>query len=399
MMPDRLDDLLEQALRSGTIPSDATDEERTALGPMIARAEALKLNAATVDAEASAAMTAARARFQRHLAAQRPGPAAPAVRRKKPGFFARWLGGSTMTFAGSAAAIAAIAVVALLVLRPFSSVETASALTIDDYVQVQGVVSSTSNGVVTVQSPELGNLDIALSDNTAVTDDSGTRAASSLRPGDPVLVSGVVTARKAIAASNVAVAGNQSAPTPVTDRKIPILKAFRQGLEGTISLFSLSPDGSRARILLVTPRETIFVDVDPASMDRFLADHPGAIGAHVKIAQGDGLAGGVFRLEPLEPTTPPNPGATDAPQFQGVRGVVVSRVANVLMVRTDRGTVPVVIQRLASLRFGESGLTADDVREGQLIVGHEVAVSGNLEQPGGRRVIATLIVVLPKPAP
>ena len=380
---------------------DATDEERTALEPLIARAEALKLNAARVDAEASAAMPAARARFQRHLATQRPAPAAPVARRKKPGFFARWLGGSTMTFAGSAAAIAVIAVVALLVLRPFSSVETASALTIDDYVQVQGVVSATSDGVVTVQSPELGNLDVALTDSTAVTDETGTREASSLRPGDPVLVSGFVTARKAIAASNVAVAANQAVPTPVSDRKIPILKAFRQGLEGTVSLFSLSPDGTRARVLLVLPRESILVDVDPASMDKFLASNLSAIGARVRVAEGTGLPNGVFRLEAIDgsPSATPPAGTAATPQFQGVRGVVVNRVANVLMVRTDRGTVPVVIQRLTSIRFGESGLTADDVREGQVIVGHEVAVSGNLEQPGGRRVIATLVVVLPKPAP
>ncbi|MGE3073781.1 MAG: hypothetical protein AB7N24_06780 [Dehalococcoidia bacterium] len=398
MTPDRLDDLLERALRTGAIPAEATDEERAQLEPLIARARAIRLNSARVDAEASAAMPSARARFQRHLESQRPAPAAvkPPPTKKRSGIL-NWFGGNTMTWAGSAAAIAVIAVVALLVLQPFSSVETASALTIDDYVQVQGVVSATSDGMVTVQSPELGNLDIAVSDAT-VTDDSGARDVSSLQPGDPVLVSGVVTARRAIAASNVAVAANQAVPTPVSERKIPSLKAFRQGLEGTISLFSLSPDGTHARVLLVLPRESILVDIDPASMDQFLAGNPSAIGARVRVIEGTGLPAGVFRLEAIDgqstPATPP----AGAPQFQGVRGVVVSRMANVLMVRTDRGTVPVVIQRTTSLRFGQSGLTAADVREGQVVIGHEVAVSGNLDQPGGRRVIATLIVVLPKPA-
>jgi RNase P/RNase MRP subunit p29 len=151
----------------------------------------------------------------------------------------------------------------------------------------------------------------------------------------------------------------------------------------------------------VTPRESILVDVDPASMDRFLAGTPQAVGALVRVVEGDDLSKGVFWLEPLDSSPPAPPTDAEAegrPQFDGVRGVVVSRVANVLMVRTARGVVPVVIQRLASIRFGESGLTPDDVREGQLIVGHEVSVSGNLERPNGRRVIASLIVVLPKPA-
>ncbi|MGE0599001.1 MAG: hypothetical protein AB7J35_08865 [Dehalococcoidia bacterium] len=400
MTPDRIDDLLERALRTGAVPADATDEERAELEPLLARAGDLRLSAARVDAEASNAMPSARARFQRHLAAQRPIPAA-APPAKKSGGLLSWFGGRTVTWAGSAAAIAVIAVIALVVLQPFSSVETASALTVDDYVQVQGVVSATSDGTLTVQSPELGNLDIAVSDAT-VTDDSGAREVSSLKPGDPVLVSGVVTARRAIAASNVAVAANQAVPTPVGERKLPILKAFRQGLEGTLSLFSLSPDGTRARVLLVLPRESILVDIEPASMDQFLAGNPSAIGARVRVVQGTGLPAGVFRLEAIggqgNPATPPA-GTAGTPQFQGVRGVVVSRVANVLMVRTDRGTVPVVIQRATSLRFGQSGLTVEDVRDGQVIIGHEVAVSGNLEQPGGRRVIATLIVVLPKPGP
>lgn len=401
MTPDRLDELLERALRDGSIPPDASAEERAQLEPLVARAEGLKLNAARIEAEAMAAMPTARARFQRHIAAQAAPAPVPVARTPQPGMLARWLGGRTMTWAGSAAAIAVIAVVAILVLQPFAGVETASALTIDDYVQVQGVVSATSDGVVTVQSPELGDLAVTLSDTTAVTGDTGNRETSDLRPGDPVLVSGVVTARRAIAASNVAVAANRAVPTPVVERKLPILKAFRQGLEGTVSLFSLSPDGTRARVLLVTPRESILVDIDQASMDKFLAANPNAVGARVRVIEGKGLPRGIFRLEALERAdsgTPSTRTAT-APQFEDVRGVVTSRVANVLMVRTDRGTVPVVIQRLTSLRFGESGLTVDDVREGQVVVGHEVAVSGNLEQPGGRRVIATLIVVLPKLAP
>lgn len=400
MTPDRLDDLLERALATGAIPGDATAAERAELLPLLARADALQLATTRVDAEAKATMPSARARFQRHLASQQA-PAPVAVPASRRGIFARWFGGGGMaTWAGSAAALAVVVLVAVLVLQPFSNVETASALTVDDYVQVQGVVSATSDGGVTVQSPVLGRLDIALSDTTALTDDSGTRAPSSLRPGDPILVSGVVTARRAIAASNVAVAANQAVPTPVGERKLPLLRAFRRDLEGTVSLFALSPDGTRARILLVTPKESLLVDVDPASMDRFLANSPRAVGAVVRVVEGEGLARGVFRLEAVSDAPPTRtPGVSSpVPEFQGVRGVVTSRTANILMVRTDRGTVPVVIRRLASIRLGESGLTLADVREGETIIGHEVSVTGNLDKPDGRRVVATLIVVLPKPA-
>lgn len=400
MTPDRLDDLLERALATGIVPDDATADERAELLPLLARVDALRLATARVDAEAKATMPSARARFQRHLASQQAQTpvAAPAGRR---GIFARWFGGGGVgAWAGSAAALALVVVVAVLVLRPFSNVETASALTVDDYVQVQGVVSATSDGAVTVQSPALGSLDIALSETTALTDDSGPREPSSLRPGDAILVSGVVTARRAIAASNVAVAANEAVPTPIGERKLPLLRAFRRDLEGTVSLFSLSPDGTRARVLLVTPNESLLVDVDPASMDQFLANSPRAVGAVVRVAEGEGLPRGVFRLEAVSNALPTRtPGVSSAaPEFQGVRGVVVSRTANVLMVRTDRGTVPVVIRRLASIRLGESGLTVADVREGETIIGHEVSVTGNLDKPDGRRVIATLIVVLPKPA-
>jgi hypothetical protein len=68
------------------------------------------------------------------------------------------------------------------------------------------------------------------------------------------------------------------------------------------------------------------------------------------------------------------------------------------MVRTDRGTVPVVLKLTTSIRFGSSGLTAQDIRAGESVVGYEVAVSGNLDAASGRRVIATLIVVIGKGA-
>jgi hypothetical protein len=210
-----------------------------------------------------------------------------------------------------------------------------------------------------------------------------------------VLVSGVVTAKRAIAASNVAVSSNGGAPAPTEHRKVPLLKSFREGLQGRLSVVSLSPDGARARVLLVLPDNSILVDVEPRVMDRLLATHPGAIGAIVRVVPGEG--GKAFGLEVVEPNSTPPAGANDRPQFENVRGVIVGRLLNVLQVQTNRGVVSVVLRPATSIRFGGSGLTPEDIRAGEGAVGWEVAISGNLEDSNSRRIIATLVVVVGKP--
>ncbi len=404
MTPDRLDDLLERALETGAVPADATDGERAEVERMLTVAGGLKLNATRVSGEANGVMPTARARFQRHMQEQhtpeRVPVSAPHLER---GFLGRFFSGRMLTMGSSVAAMAVVAVVAVLVLQPFNEVETAAALTVDDYVQIEGVVSASEGGVVTVQSSEIGNLQIALSDLTSVTDGNGVRGITSLKPGDPVLVSGVVTAKRSIAASNVAVAENQTVPTPSAKAKPPILKSFRPGLQGSIRLITLSPDGKRAQVLLVMAEESLLVDVDPKSMDQFLAGSPQAVGVLVKVVEAPDLRKGVFRLQPVEqPTASPTPRTNPAgtpPQFQNVKGLVVGRALNVLMVRTESGTIPVVLKGTTSIRFGSSGLTPDDVRNGETVIGYEVAVTGNPEEPNGRRVVATLIVIIGKPSP
>ncbi len=401
MTPDRIDELLQRALETGVVPADATAEERAELAPLLASSAALKLNAARVSAEANAAMPTARARFQRHLEAQRRAasqPAQPAAARggqSSGGFFGGFFGTRAFAMSGAVATIAVIAVLALVILQPFSSVETASALTIDDYVQLDGVVAATDGSTVTVQSPVVGEVEIAVSDQTAVSDENGERAATSLKAGDPVLVSGIVTAKKAIAASNVAVASNQTAATDGNSAKVTQLKKFREGLVGSIRVLAFSPDGSRARVLLVTARERLLVDIDARSMDEFLAANPRPLGATVHIVEAPDLPKGVFRLE-AAPSSGGTPTVTSGPQFQNVRGVVLSRTANILMVRTDRGVVPVVVRRTTTVRFGDSGLTLQDVLAGETVIGHEISVSGNQETANSRRIVATLIVVIGK---
>lgn len=394
MTPGRLDDLLERALSEGAVPADATPEERAELEPLLAASGRLRLDAARVAAEADAVMPTARARFQRHLAEQRAPAVSPPIARARRGWLGGFFGGRGLAFSASVAALAVVAVLAVLVVQPFSSVETAAALEVDDYVQVQGVVSSTEGGTVTVQSAELGNLQVAVSEQTSVVDDDGVREPASLKPGDPVLVSGIVLTRKSIAATTVAVGDNQGLPTPVPDKPVPLLKKFRP-LEGTITVLALSPDGANARILINAGQQRFLVDVERRSVDALLASSPSALGLRVRLVDSPELPEGLFRLEPLGAR--PEPPAT-APQFQNVRGTIVARTANVLTVRTDRGLVPVVITRSTSLRLGESGLTIQDIREGERAIGHPVSVSGGLEAEGSRRIIASVIVLLPKPS-
>lgn len=403
MTTDRIDELLQRSLETGAIPADATAAERAELAPLLASAAALKLNAARIASEADAAMPVARARFQRHLAGERAATVSPTPTRTasnpapRPGLLGRLFGGRTLALGGAVAAMAVVAIIGIVVLQPFSSVETASALTVDDYVQVEGVVSANDGSTMTVQSPIVGDIEISLSDQTAVSGDEGELAAASLRAGDPVLVSGIVTARRAIAASNVAVARKQSTPVTGVEGTVRQLKQFREGLTGAIRVLSLSPDGTRARVLLATPNEPLLVDIDGRSMDQFLAANPRPLGAVVRIVEAPGAPRGVFHIEPA-PATSATPGPSPSgPQFESVRGVVLSRTANLLMVRTDRGVVPVALRKSTTVRFSDSGLTVEEILTGQAVVGHEVSVSGNQEAPGSRRVVATLIVVLGKP--
>ena len=401
MTPDRLDDLLSRALQTGVIPQDATDEERAELEPLLDRANDLRLNAAVVRSEADAVMPAARARFQRHLESQRPVPVTrTAVTAPRAGFLGRLFAGRGVAFGASLASLAVIIVLAVAVLQPFSSPQSAAALTIDDYVQVQGVVSATNDeGGVTVQSANFGTLDVALTDLTSVVSPTGEPATEQLRPGDPVLIGGIVTANRAIAASSVAVAENQAAPTPMARPNIRVLKEFRP-IQGTITLLSLSPNGERARILLTLGDNSVFVNVDPRSIDGLLATSGTALQARVRVVEAPDLPGGVFRLDQLDPpsSSPTPPGGQVRPQFQNVRGVVLSREGNLFRVQTDRGAILVEIRPTTAIRLGESGLTREGVLRGETAIGHGVVISGNPGGAVGRRVIAEVVVLLPNPA-
>jgi len=405
MTPDRIDDLLARTLESGAIPDDATAAERAELEVLRAGADELRLNSTLVDAEARASMPAARARFQRHLAEQRSPAAVPARAPAAPprrSWFGGGRFGGALAFAAPAAALGVIALVAILVLQPFGGVETASALTPDDYIQVQGVVSETSGQTVSIRS-ELGDLQVTLSEITSVIDSNGAADPSGLKTGDSVAVGGVVQAdRRTISARTVAISQQQATATPVIARAQE-LKKFREGVQGNVSLISISPDGARARVVIVSGREHLIVAVDAASVNAILRDSATALGVRVRVVSNPALSEGVFSLQLLdgagEPTTPGTPATGDpnTPRFAGVQGVIVGRIANVVQVQTARGRIAVVL-RLDTLIYAtpDSGLTRESLRDGETAVGHGVTISGGLEREGSNRVIADVVFVGPR---
>ncbi len=413
MTTDRLDALLDETLATGSIPEGATPDERARLDELLASVSTLRRGAEAVRAEADAAMPVARARFQRHLAAgNRPAPpATPPAARTHAGFFGGFLGGvfgsvGALRLSASVAAVGLVALAAILLARPFAGVETASALSVDDYVQVQGVVAEAGGDFVTVQSSEFGTLRVGLSDTTSIVDSETVRDRSDLRPGDAVLVSGVVRdARKKdirIEANTLALAaagepGALPTPTPLKE-----LRTLDDRLEGTITVLALAPDGRGARILIDAGRgHQLIVNVDRASAESFVADSTNALGSRVRIVRDDSLPRGQFRFEALHgPDGGPPPGGGHGmggmrPELVHIQGVLTARDGDRATVETDRGPVTVLVRPQTRILVGQSGLTLDAVRNGERAIGHEITVRGGLDR-AREAVIADVVVLGPR---
>ena len=302
-------------------------------------------------------------------------------------------------------AVAVGALAATLLARPFLGAETASALSVDDYVQVQGVVAETGGDFVTVQSSEFGTLRVGLSDTTSIVDRETVRDRSELRPGDAVLVSGVVRdARKKhirIEANTLALAsaepGTLPALTPLKE-----LRTLDDGLEGTITVLALAPDGRGARILVDAGRgHQLIVNVDRASAERFVADSTTALGSRVRIVRDDSLPRGVFRFEAMHaPGGDPPPGGGHGvggmrPELVRIEGVLTAREGERATVETGRGPVTVLVRPLTRILAGQSGLTLEDIRAGERAIGHEITVRGGFDRDQDA-VIADVVVIGPR---
>ena len=384
MTPERMDDLLDRALESGIIPEDATAGERAELERMLAAADTLRAERAAIDAEAAAAKPIARARFQRAIGDVAPQTARPTPKRR--GRFAFGF--------GAIAAAVAVFVVAVIAVQPFGGTQTASALSIDDYVQVPGVVTATSESAVTVSSPEFGDIEVLVSDLTSVVDGETTSELENVQQGETVLISGLVRRAEInkvqIDARTLALAVRK----PVAPGRADIneLKEFREGVVGTITVLVVSPDGTTARVLLETEAgRRVLVNASPESVERLLEVDGSPVGLEVRVERGDGLPDGVFNVVPGDEQVIEEPGTG----LVTVGGVIVGRRANVYQVRTQRGIVRAVLRPSSRILLGRSGLTLEGIRDGDTAIGHAVRVTGGLE-PGTNRLIVDIAVVGPK---
>jgi hypothetical protein len=408
MTTDRFDSLLARALATGTIPPEATAAERAELEPLLRTGAILEQAGAETAREASTSMPIARARFERFVVAesQKAGLGGVAARPTRRGIFGRLAHSHRgLLLVGGAVAVGLVAVIAVFGTQSlFSGTETADAqvLVPDDFVQVQGVAGSVSlvDGVrtVTLQS-EFGNVSVLLSADTSVVRDQTNATSDSIKPGDSLLVGGVVGAGDAVDAQTVAVTAAQSSP-PKQSKALQ-LKKLLPGLRGRIVLLAIANDAKSAHVLIEAANGKRYnVNVDAATAGRLLTSSANALGASVSVNDGASPGDDVFGL-----TVDGSDGAGTSlsngcplvsearPGFAGVCGVIVARKGNVLSVMDSSRTLHEVSIRPATrILLGESGLTAKSIRQGDTVIGHTIVVTGGLDASGSR-IVADLVVV------
>lgn len=409
MADDRMDALLARALETDEVPPEATAVERAELEGMLAAASQVRQARASAAHDANAAMPVARARFERFLQQQQAGAAAasrPAARAKRAGFFGG-LGGVLAIAHGVrgiavAAAVALVAVVALFAWQAaFQGTSTAAALEPGEYVELQGVVGSTSGEggatLLALQSA-LGTYRISIDGETSVLEGETTVPGGSVRAGDAVLVGGVVGKDGRIVARTIARSNEQQAKPEVVTFKA--LKRIEGAMEARVVTFALRSDG-RARLFVETPAGKRFVVLaDRASAQRLLGI-AATQGTRVQIgasAEGTTLASVQVAGATAAGATPASGASSGRPQLSLVRisGVVIAREPVGLRVATDHGPVIVRIGLGTRILAGESGLTLDAIlRRTDTAIGHTVSVSGGLEPRTGV-VIADVLSIGPK---
>ncbi|GIW13526.1 MAG: hypothetical protein KatS3mg062_0965 [Tepidiforma sp.] len=396
MTADRLDDLLERTLAGGAIPPDASDDERRALEPLLAaRAELLAARSA-VDTEAAESMPAARARFQRYLAAQRPVPVETRVVTARSSLLQRLIGGRRLSLAGSLAALLLVAAIALFATRPFQGAQEVQALGVDDYVQVAGTVSSASDTTLQLQSPDLGAVTVDASASTVV-DAQGNVVGRLPRPGEQVIVSGTVrdarAGRVAIAGQALALGAAIDIGSPSRFERIDSLPAAR---EGTLTLIAIDRDGRKGRaIVLLADGRRALVDVDPVSLGQVVAESGVPLGKRVRLGDGDGPG---FNLERVDGDEGPG-----HPEGEGRGHGFIRLTGTVTRVAPDHltlqvGDTTVTVRRPPGVRVlpGESGLSLADLRNGASFEGYTATVAAAIDPRDGT-AIAALVVLGPRP--
>lgn len=405
---DRFAHLLEETLRTGAIPAGVSAAERDELADAVRSVRTISAASGAAEAEARASMPTARARFQRHMAAQtRPVPARPTVqpKRARHGFFAS-LFTVRRSAVGLAAVLAVVAAAALFGSQLTGNEDTASAqvLTPGDYVQLEGVVSATTDGGVTLATA-FGDLGVDVSPATSVLANASTIDASALKAGDAVLVSGVVSAGQGSTAHRVTastVAVSPARATPPRQLTIKQLRDAHPDLSGKVVTFTLGPNGNGRVLIETADGRRLLVPVNATSAARLLSLSV-VLGATVEVQerQDDAYSldiptppGGSNPTGPARPTAGAQPEAPAPGAPVHIQGVALGRAGLLLEVQTRRGPAIVRIARHTRVLLADSGLLPGEFDRGERISGHTVAVTGGIDKATGQ-VIADLIVVGP----
>ena len=390
MTPDRLDDLLARALETGTIPPDASPHEQAELEQLLAARENLLAERQTIDREANAAMSLARARFQRYLAARQPTPAQQPTHTARPPLLARLLQAPRLPLAASLAALL-LAIAALPLTHTFRGVQQAQALSIDDYVQLAGTVTSSDNATILIDQPDLGTLRIDTADAIFL-DAEGNTLDRPPAPGQHILVAGIVREARP---GRILIAAQTLSASPAPNEEIPShlqrLRSLDGTPEATIRLVAIDPAGrsGRAIVALADGRRAL-IEVDPASLGALLAATGTSLGSRVRLGDGHGPP---FSLQPLDSRPSQNDSHSGSPGRAAHRltGTIANVSPKTFTLQTSDG--PVTIERRPGLRIlpGASGLTERDLRKLESLEGYPAVVAGFPDRNGEFR--AHLIVL------
>ncbi|HET7738251.1 MAG TPA: hypothetical protein VFK32_06725 [Tepidiformaceae bacterium] len=380
-MSDRLDDLLDRALGAGEIPPDATAAERAELAALLYAAGALRAASVDVAAEAETTLPTARARFERFVGSggrEAVLPAAPAKVRW-------WQRRSQRTGFGAALVLAAVLAIAIVAgMRPFArNVETAAAVEVGDFVQLEGTVESsqaTEDGALLRLKTALGNFDVLVPAEASVSQGAESVDATRLTPGRTVLFAGTASAEARVVASTVSISDRAGVPHGSNSDEIAVARA---GLQGTIISFALADDGTHARVVMVTDGgERLLVIAEPSAIRTLAAKAPSLIGLRVEV--GERISAG-FGLTLVGEVTP------GAHRFVTITGTVTAVERNLLTVATERGEVIVAVRPETRVLLPSGEQVERPLAAVQRLVGRTISVSGGRTLQA--RLAADLIAV------
>ncbi|MEX2080735.1 MAG: hypothetical protein WEC33_03895 [Dehalococcoidia bacterium] len=379
MSSKRIDRLLAETLDGGRIPDDATLEERNEVLRLVAAAQAIQATRATVTLEADRTFATSRARFERHLAGARPSAGA-----RRPRFSGRF---GALAACGSLAT-AVVAVLAVLFgLGLFTSdVDTANAIEVGDFVQFEGTIPEggvSADGKTLDVETSFGRFSVEILHDTSVVDGTDLLEPGSLRPGDTIVIAGLVGERNRLQAASLS--RSDGTPVPPPGLRIRALGDFLPGIEGVVVAVALPKDGLQARVVIeTTAHERFLLVVSASTVAELVEAGAGGLGAVVRVVDDAGADPGVLGLDVS---------ATSERPLRGVNiaGVVLSADGPVLELSTLRGSRTVVLRESTRIVLPEGSLSPAERDRPGALVGHRVAVQGQSAADG--RFHADVLIV------